>query len=241
MATWWSRTILGGGLAAIVLLPTGALGSRSGLWGYEIGFVFLLLASTLAIIGIGGGIAGVMVSRRRSLPGDLWACAAGLISCFGVVVFMGMQLLKALSAPLINHVSTNTDQPPEFIEIVARRGEESNPLKFDAETIKPLQQAHYPWLEPLILRATPEQALARARGVLQDMGMEIVHEHPELGIIEATATTFWFGFKDDVVVRVGSYTQGSVIDVRSVSRVGLSDMGTNAQRIKEILRRLGDR
>jgi fatty-acyl-CoA synthase len=67
------------------------------------------------------------------------------------------------------------------------------------------------------------------------MGLEIVATHPELGLIEATATTFWFGFKDDVAIRVQEYPQGVIIDVRSVSRVGQSDLGVNARRIGEIL------
>ncbi|MCZ0942003.1 MAG: DUF1499 domain-containing protein, partial [Gammaproteobacteria bacterium] len=58
------------------------------------------------------------------------------------------------------------------------------------------------------------------------------------GLIEATATTFWFGFKDDVAVRVRPHPQGALVDVRSVSRVGRSDGGVNAKRIGEILRRL---
>jgi uncharacterized protein (DUF1499 family) len=70
------------------------------------------------------------------------------------------------------------------------------------------------------------------------MGWEIVDSDPERGRIEATATTFWFGFKDDVVVRVRPASEGSRIDVRSVSRVGRSDVGTNAERIEEYLEKL---
>ena len=239
MTTWWSKTILAGGLVAVLLLPVGALGARTGIWGFGVGFVLLQLGSVLALVAIGGGIAGIVVARRRSLSGDLWATAAGLAVSFAVVVLMGMQLLKGLSVPLIHHISTNPEEPPEFIEVVALRGENSNPLAFDAEVIGPLQKQFYPWVEPLLLRATPAEAFDKALGVLGDMGLEVVAAHPELGLIEAVDTTFWFGFKDDVAVRVREYPQGSVIDVRSVSRIGLSDMGTNAERIKEILRRLG--
>jgi uncharacterized protein (DUF1499 family) len=55
------------------------------------------------------------------------------------------------------------------------------------------------------------------------------------GLVEATATTFWFGFKDDVVVRVVANAAGSRIDIRSVSRVGQSDIGANAARIEKFL------
>jgi uncharacterized protein (DUF1499 family) len=70
------------------------------------------------------------------------------------------------------------------------------------------------------------------------MGWEIVAADPATGRIEATATTLWFGFKDDIVVRVSASEQGSRIDVRSVSRVGRSDIGTNAKRIREYLAKL---
>ena len=202
------------------------------------GFNLLQLGGLLALVGLGCGIPGVVVARRRSLSGDLWATVSGMAAGFAVVVFMGMQLLKGLSAPLIHHVSTNADDPPEFIEIVALRGENANPLEFDAGKIAPLQEESYPWVEPLLLRATPEEAFDKALFVLMDMGLEVVATHPERGLIEAVDTTFWFGFKDDVAVRARAYPQGSVIDVRSVSRVGLTDMGTNAERVREILRRL---
>ena len=67
------------------------------------------------------------------------------------------------------------------------------------------------------------------------MGWEIVASDPAAGRIEATDTTFWFGFKDDVVVRVAAAPDGSRVDVRSLSRVGLSDVGTNAARIRKYL------
>ena len=60
------------------------------------------------------------------------------------------------------------------------------------------------------------------------------------GRIEATDTTFWFGFKDDVVVRVQPADNGSRIDVRSESRVGKSDVGTNARRIRAYLAKLAE-
>jgi uncharacterized protein (DUF1499 family) len=65
-----------------------------------------------------------------------------------------------------------------------------------------------------------------------------VSEAPAEGRLEATDTTFWFGFKDDVVVRVRPDGTGSRVDVRSLSRVGRSDLGMNARRIRRFLERL---
>ena len=238
MTIWWSKSILAGGIAAIVLLPVGALGSRAGLWGHEVGLVLLVLGSLLALIGFVGGIPGAVVARRRALSGDFRGTVSGMALHLAVIVIMGVQLLKALSTPLIHHVSTNTEDPPEFIEVVALRGENANTLAFDAEKTAPLQDEFYPWIEPLLLRATPDEAFDEALYVLMDMGLEVVATHPGQGLIEAVDTTYWFGFKDDVAVRVRAYPGGSVVDARSVSRVGLGDMGTNAERVGEIFRRL---
>ena len=72
------------------------------------------------------------------------------------------------------------------------------------------------------------------------MGWEIVGSNAEEGRIEATDTTLWFGFKDDVVVRIQPRGDESLVDVRSLSRVGKSDVGTNAQRIRAYLRKFDE-
>ncbi len=84
---------------------------------------------------------------------------------------------------------------------------------------------------------SPVEAIDRSRAVLEEMGLEVINVSESLGVVEATDTTFWFGFKDDVVVRVRSEADRSIIDVRSVSRVGQSDLGVNAERIKGFLDR----
>jgi len=90
----------------------------------------------------------------------------------------------------------------------------------------------------LILPIRPAQGFKRALAVARDMGWQIIDSNPSEGRIEATDTTFWFGFKDDIVVRVRPTQNGSRIDVRSVSRVGRSDVGTNARRIQKFLKEM---
>ena len=238
MTTWWSRTVLFGALGALALLPIGALGTRFGLWELGLGFQFLMVGSGAAVALALAAVAAVAVAWRRGLSGDLRAAAVGLLICALTVAYVGSLRSAVESLPPIHNLSTDTDDPPQFIEVVTLRGAQSNPLELDAETIAPLQAAAYPWVKPLVTQAAPEAAFAKARAALQDMGIEIVAEHPEQGLIEATATTFWFGFKDDVAIRVRPDPEGALVDVRSVSRVGVSDVGANAERIGEILRRL---
>ncbi len=235
MTTWWSRWVLLGAVGAAALLPVGALGSRFGLWPFSGGMLMMTIGSALSVVGVAGGLAATIVAGHRALTGDLRASALGLTVSFLVVAYAGLLFYQASSVPPIHNISTDVADPPPFIAIVPRRGDGANPLDFDSEKLAPLHRQFYPWVQPLASLATPENALAKARAALEDLGMEIVAEHPDSGLIEATDTTFWFGFKDDVAVRVRPTDQGSVVDVRSVSRVGQGDLGKNAQRIGEIL------
>lgn len=84
----------------------------------------------------------------------------------------------------------------------------------------------------------PPQAFEQALRTAKNMGWTIVNSNPGEGRIESTDTTFWFGFKDDIVIRITAAGQESRVDVRSVSRVGRSDVGTNAKRIRRFLQKL---
>ncbi|MGZ4877228.1 MAG: DUF1499 domain-containing protein, partial [Candidatus Angelobacter sp.] len=81
----------------------------------------------------------------------------------------------------------------------------------------------------------PAQAFDRAAAAAHGMKWEMVATDPAQGRIEATATTFWFGFKDDIVVRIAADGNGSRVDVRSLSRIGKSDVGANARRVRDYL------
>jgi hypothetical protein len=92
--------------------------------------------------------------------------------------------------------------------------------------------------EARALKSTLAEAFARARAAAERMGWELVTVDPAAGRLQAVATTFWFGFKDDVAVQVTSQGDASRIDVRSKSRVGRGDAGTNARRIRDYLKRV---
>ena len=142
-----------------------------------------------------------------------------------------MTLSGAGDVPPIHDISTDTDNPPIFVAAVEARGENSNSLDTAAETVAQQINA-YPDITPLTSGLDAEQAYARALATAKDLGWEVLAEYPGNGMIEAVATTAVMAFKDDIAVRVSATEAGSVIDVRSVSRVGLSDMGANAKRIR---------
>lgn len=233
---WWSRAILIGALIAAVLLPLGALGSRLGIWGFMTGFLLLAAGAVLAAVGVIGGIVGAIAASRSGRSGDRGPVLVGAILCAVILGYLGMQFATARSVPPIHNISTDVEDPPEFDQAIALRGEKSNPLAYDREKLAPLQQAAYPWVKTLEVPEAPAAVFDRAVAVLKDLSLEVVNADPEAMRIEAVATTLWFGFKDDVVVRIRPGAGGgSRVDVRSVSRVGQSDLGANAKRIRRIL------
>ena len=134
------------------------------------------------------------------------------------------------SSPKIHDITTSIDNPPTFEAVLPLRQGARNPVDYAAATGAE-QRKGYPDIVPLTLSLPPAAAFARALDAARAMGWDIVASKPDTRI-EATDTTLLFGFKDDVVVRVAPQGSGSVIDVRSLSRVGGSDFGTNAQRVR---------
>ena len=83
--------------------------------------------------------------------------------------------------------------------------------------------------------------MALVRGTVRSLGWEILGEDEEAGLLEAAETTPLLGFTDDIVIRVRSLNEGVLIDLRSVSRVGISDLGANAKRIRRFVEALKQR
>jgi uncharacterized protein (DUF1499 family) len=107
--------------------------------------------------------------------------------------------------------------------------------EFDTATHESPKETPYPMLAPLVTSNTAEQGYAAALAAVEAKGWTIVLAEPEEGRIEATQTSYWFGFKDDIMIRVRSEGEGMRLDVRSTSRVGLSDLGANAKRVRNLL------
>lgn len=238
MTVWWSKAILIGGVIAAVCLPLGALGTKFGIWQFTGGFMLLASGTVLAILAVALGIIALVVANRRGLTSDKPGIYLGMLVGALVLGLMGMQYVAASKVPPIHNISTDTLDPPQFDKVVALRGE-ANPLAYDAEKLAGPQQQAYPWVKTLSMNVPPATALSAARSALEAMGLEIVNEDAQAGLVEATDTSFWFGFKDDLVVRVRPSGNGSIVDARSVSRVGVSDIGANARRIGELLEQLG--
>ena len=53
--------------------------------------------------------------------------------------------------------------------------------------------------------------------------------------VEAVASSFLFGFESDVVIRLVEEEDGTLVDMRSVSRWGSHDLGSNAKRVLQFM------
>ena len=222
-------------IAALMLLASGP-GTRLGAWSF--GTSFMLLRWAL-YIGLGAAVVAlVLLFIPRARAGRTWmlvvAIALGLIAATPPLALRS----KASSVPYIHDISTDTTDPPAFVALLGERKSSPNGADYGGAKIAEQQAQAYPDVKSRILSMPPPQAFTRALEAARAMGWEIAAADSGTGRIEATATTLWFGFKDDVIVRVRPQGDGSRLDVRSVSRVGLSDLGANAARIREYLSKL---
>lgn len=226
-------------LAAVAAVASG-LGSRAELWTFRTGFQILRWAAWGGLAAAVLSLAGIVAAFVRPGPRgrSLVLAALGLVLGAITVWIPWTWKQRADAVPPIHDISTDTDDPPLFEAILPLRADAPNPSEYGGDSIAAQQREGYPDLGPLTLDAPSEAVFLRALEAARDMGWEIVESDPERGRIEATDTTPWFGFEDDVVVRVRPVGAGSRVDVRSVSRVGRSDVGTNARRIEDYLEKL---
>ncbi len=224
-------------VCAIGALLSG-IGYRFGWWPLGVGFGVLRWCAYGAIAATVLAIAGAIRARpgttRTGFAASIVAIAVGAVT-FGIPAAM---LANAKRAPPIHDITTDTADPPQFVAIVPLRTNASNSTEYGGTRVADQQKHAYPDIVPFETQAPPDQAFAKALDAARAMGWDIVASVPSAGRIEATDTTLLFGFKDDIVIRVRPTPQGSRIDVRSESRIGGSDLGTNAKRVGAFLAKL---
>lgn len=225
-------------IGAILGLGVSGPGYRLRLWEFKAGIELVKYAAYISLAAVGVCLLGLALWATEVFPGGVIPALIGLfISGFVAMLTLKWQY-NLKSVPYIHDITTDTDNPPPFVAILPLRAGAPNPAEYGGPELAQQQQAGYPDLKPGSLSSSPEAAFPRALQAAKDMGWEIVASDPKTLRIEATDTTRWFGFKDDVVVRLTPSPLGSRIDVRSVSRVGKSDVGTNARRIHAYLARV---
>ena len=224
---WHKRITVGLAVLAVLLLVISGPGTRFGLWPFQVGVGMFAGALLVGLATAGAAIVGLALPRLRARSAPLLVAALVLGAVSAALPLDYIRRVKTL--PYINDITTDTVRPPQF----------SPPQTYQSHFAE-LQQTGYPDLRPLELALQPKQAFARAAQTAKGRGWEITALDESAGRIEAVATTTSFGFKDDVVIRITPAGTGSRVDMRSKSRVGRSDAGANAHRIREFLARMND-
>ena len=229
---------LGVACTAALLSILAGFGSRFGLWHFRVGFTLLGYGAyggvAAALLGIWGGI---LASRKRQVTGIVLALLA-VVGGFVVAAVPASWRLHARQLPVIHDITTDTVHPPQFLAILPLRRDAPNPAVYAGPEVAEQQKGAYPDIRTEVLDLPSGRAFERALAAAQAAGWRIIAAEPEQGRIEATDTTFWFGFTDDIVIRITAAGERSLLDIRSVSRVGKSDVGTNARRIRSYLKQL---
>jgi uncharacterized protein (DUF1499 family) len=232
-------------LAALLALAVAGPGYRVGWLPLAAGLLTAvggMLAFALAFVL---GAAALAWRRVRGGRPRLRTVVTVLVSA-AVTIDAGWWLSRALTTPPIHDVTTDTADPPAFVAAIPlrRAAGAANPPDYVREQRTPgggsidvpdAQRAAYPDIVPLRLSLPPSRAFAVAEQAVRDMGWHVDAVDVAAGRVEATDSTAYFGFQDDIVVRVRAAAAGSIIDVRSESRVGLGDAGTNAARVRDYL------
>ena len=227
---------------SLMLVRVGGIALLVGLLGYRTGFTGLGFSLGLFALGVLFSVIALVMSLftltfwrySREVTGQ---ASLTLVLALGLVVVPVSTLIGGGGSPAIHHITTDPSDPPRFDSVIPLRGNTSNSLDYTAELAKVQRQA-YPDIQPLLILANPAEVFGQSEEVIRTLGWQIVDADRAAGRIEATDTTFWFGFKDDIVIRIRPTQNGSRVDLRSVSRVGGGDIGANAARIREFSARL---
>lgn len=232
--------IVAGGIItviALVILLSAGVGTRLGVWDFRTGFMLLKSAAIVGVLAALASCGGVFSVGKSHKKHASLAAGALLIALATVAIPLSWKM-AAGKLPRIHDISTDTVNPPSFSALLPLRHGATNPPEYAGPAVAIKQHEAYPDIQPLVLNLTADKAFAKAVAVARDMRWQIVAEVPAEGRIEAIDTTFWFGFKDDIVIRITSAGNRSVVDIRSESRVGISDVGTNARRIRNFFKQM---
>ena len=226
--------------AAVMLLALGPIGWRAGWWHFRFAFQTLMpWAAYCGIAALAVSVLTLLFGRSRIKPrGVAVAIAAFAVGLLIAYIPWHYDRMRQ-TVPPIHDITTDSVDPPAFAAVVATRtAEGGNPVVYEGAKTAEQQHQAYPDIAPLSLALTRDAAFNRSLDAAQHMGWTIVATDDAAGRIEASDRSRWFGFTDDIVIRVTASGSGSRVDVRSSSRYGRSDFGVNAARVRAYLAEL---
>lgn len=239
---FWARRIALFSLAATFLA---VIIVRSSLLEIVPALATLAGALALGVVAIGlAGAAGIMI-WKEGIGGIAQAATAMLIG-LALIAYPAYLGIKAYSLPAIYDITTDPIDPPRYEAIARLRPRDANDIRYAGLYSAELQRAAYSDIEPELTNSTPKEAFDAVFKVITKRKWRIVDARPPQpairrdGLIEAVARTPILGFRDDVIVRIRATRDGARIDVRSASRYGRHDLGTNAARVRALIEDIDD-
>jgi len=243
---YWGYIVLVAGIGALVWGLVSAVGTGRGYWEYTSG---LKGVAGAFLLGLGAILIGAIQgwrTRKAINPPPRARRWVGMLVALLYVGWVGTFLMAALTVPAIHDVSTDLADPPAFQTLTLRTDNLDNIPGADDKDMRgltPLQrwavvhQKDYGGIRSVRINEPVPMVVAKAERLAKARGWGVAISLPEEGRLEATETSAFFRFKDDVVLRVrpSDTGEGSVVDMRSVSRVGISDLGMNAKRVRSFL------
>lgn len=243
---WQGWIVFACGVGAMLWGLFGALGSGWGLWDWTTGFAGLKWSSLLAAVGLALGIFFSWRAAKGSVPKPRFLRWLGMLASLIYLGWMFSYLMLAWSSPAIHDVSTDLADPPEFSTLVLRTDNLDKVPGADDPAMRNMtprqrwvmvHQKNYGDIRSVRINQPVSAVIEKAQRLAEARDWDIALAAPDQGRLEATATSALFRFKDDIVLRVRATENGqaSIVDMRSVSRVGDNDLGTNAKRVREFL------
>ncbi|HEY2068996.1 MAG TPA: DUF1499 domain-containing protein [Rhizomicrobium sp.] len=226
-----------------------SFGTRLGFWDYRFGlYVLFPWCLYVGIVGAALGAVWAVGAFFGDSGSGAGYGAAGLIGCIAVIAMPLYTLAMSAELPPIHDITTDTEHAPEFVALLNQRPGAENPPDYRGTTlvwfkgkhmqVGALQHKYYEDVHATAILTPPESLFRKATRAANSMGWTIVAIAPDEGRIEATDTSFFFGFTDDIVIRVKPAGMGARLDIRSESRIGEKDWGRNADRIRAYMKRL---
>ena len=243
------RIGVGLGVLSLGLVALGAVLAKAGVLSPMSGFLTSTLgAATAALFGlIAGLIALVLAFRAKPRLGLRGPTVAVALSGLLLAVYLAWAS-GAQRQPPIHDVATDWSDPlTPSGELLSARGPRTNAVEpapaiaansrakgFAGQTVAEINARTCPGAAPVVRAEPVDRAFTKARDAVKAAGLTIVTDQPAQGRLEATATSGWYGFKDDLIVRVRPEAAGARIDMRSISRLGVSDLGVNCNRVSRL-------
>ena len=242
------------GLGLGLLTLASAAGIWLGLWDFRRGFSLLGAANqygqwvawACTALAIATVLSGQLFSIKNA--GKFIGCAAigALLAWVAYLIPESFRPGEGVNYPPIHDISTNRVNPPEFVAVVPLRADALNTLVYGGSNnmtpkrLIELTDKAFPDLVTQRYSESEDAIFTKAVDAVSELGWELVAADASAGRIEATDTTFWFRFKDDIVIKITRQGPDTVVDARSVSRVGTGDVGANAIRLRKLFALLED-